>query len=383
MLAALSGGPTLCKGRNCTMSGLNRRQFIRRVLAVSTVGAALSACGSRQSPPKAVSPAATAVPATVMDAPAPTKTPAAPAKATASTQVKDSPTAAPAATEALPATVAPAPTAAKAAPGLVVAHGSDPAEITRRAVAALGGIERFVKPGANVIIKPNTCVAYRGPEYAATTNPQVVAALVALCMGAGAKQVRVMDFPFGGTPQASYAKSGIADAVKAAGGQMEVMNTLKYRQTPVPQGKAIKKYAFYGDILDADVLINVPIAKHHSAAGLTLGMKNMMGVVLDRNTMHSRGLHQSIADVNTVVKAQLTIVDAVRILLANGPTGGSLDDVKKMDTIIASTDVVAADAYATTLFGMTGKDIDYIRLGAEMGLGEMDLSKVKIEQISL
>jgi uncharacterized protein (DUF362 family) len=374
------------------MSAINRRQFIRRVLAVSTAGTVLTAagCGSRQPAPQAtaaaVAPtAAASTAAAPTDIPAPTTAPAAPESTATSiptetatqAQTQEAPAAAPTATQP-PATATPAPAA-----GLVVVHGADPAEITRRAVAALGGIERFVKPGANVIIKPNTCVAYRGPEYAATTNPDVVGALVALCLGAGAKRVRVMDFPFGGTPQASYKQSGVEDAVKAAGGEMEVMSRLKYRQTPVPQGKAIKKYDIYGDILDADVLINVPIAKTHDAAGLTLGMKNMMGVVLDRNTMHSRGLHQSIADINTVVKAHLTIVDAVRILTANGPTGGNLKDVKKLDTVIASTDVVTADAYASTLFGMTGKDIDYIRLGAEMGLGEMDLSKVKVEEISL
>jgi uncharacterized protein (DUF362 family) len=134
--------------------------------------------------------------------------------------------------------------------------------------------------------------------------------------------------------------------------------------------------------MDADVVINVPIAKHHSAAGLTLGMKNLMGVVHDRDGMHARGLHQAIADIATVVRPQLTIIDAIRILTANGPTGGNLKDVKKLDTLVASTDVVAADSYATTFFGMTGKDIDYIRFGAAMGLGEMDLTKIKIEEIN-
>jgi uncharacterized protein (DUF362 family) len=255
--------------------------------------------------------------------------------------------------------------------------------LTRRAVAALGGIERFMKAGANVIIKPNVCTAYHGPEYATTTNPDVVGTLVKLCLGAGAKRVRVMDYPFGGTPQSAYKVSGIEAAVKAAGGEMDVMSHLKYRETPIPQGRTLKKYDIYGDILDADLVINVPIAKDHSAARLTLAMKNLMGVVRDRDTMHARGLHQSIADIATVVRPQLTIVDAIRILTANGPTGGNLDDVKKKDTLIASTDLVAADSYATTLFGMQGKDIDYIRLGAEMGLGEMDLSKVKIEEITV
>ncbi|MGC8782577.1 MAG: DUF362 domain-containing protein, partial [Anaerolineae bacterium] len=259
---------------------------------------------------------------------------------------------------------------------------ASPAEITRRAIAAIGGIGRFVKKGAEVIIKPNICAAYYPFEYASTTNPEVVAALVQLCLEAGAKRVRVMDFPFGGTAQAAYEKSGIAAAVKAAGGVMEVMSSMRYRDVEIPQGKRLKQWRFYGDILDADVLINVPIAKDHSSATLTLGMKNMMGVVLDRNGMHSRGLHQSIADINTVVRPQLTVVDAIRILTNNGPTGGNLNDVKKLDTVIASPDIVAADAFATTLFNLQPADIGYIRLGAEMGLGKMDLKAIRIEQVT-
>ena len=178
-----------------------------------------------------------------------------------------------------------------------------------------------MKQGADVIVKPNMCTSYHTFEYAATTNPEVVATLVKLCVEAGAKRVRVMDFPFGGTAEGAYAKSGIADAVKAAGGEMEVMSQVKYRSVEIPQGKRIKKWDVYGDILDADLVINVPIAKNHSAARLTLGMKNLMGIVSDRMGMHSRGLHESIADVATVVRPQLTIVDAVRILMRQRADG--------------------------------------------------------------
>jgi uncharacterized protein (DUF362 family) len=266
---------------------------------------------------------------------------------------------------------------------LAVARGAlDAGELTRRAIAAVGGIERFVKPGATVIVKPNICNAYHGPEYASTTNPDVVAAIVALCKAAGAQSVRVMDFPFGGSPQASYKMSGIADAVGAAGGDMEVMSGVKYREIPIAGGKTIQKWDVYGEILDADVIINVPIAKHHGSAGLTLGMKNLMGVIQNRNSFHARGLHQCIADLNTAVRPQLTVVDAIRILTANGPTGGNLDDVKRLDTVIASADVVAADAYAATLFDLQPADIPYIRLGSEMGIGQMDLKAIKIEEIA-
>jgi uncharacterized protein (DUF362 family) len=359
---------------------LDRRAFIRRLLAMSAAGAAwgLTGCGSRPTP--TVTPAITRT--------APTRT--LPLTATAippTTRASAATTSAPSSTVAPTTEPAPptaAPTTADAA-YLAVARGAgaDPAELTRRAIAALGGIERFVKPGANVIVKPNICNAYHGPEYASTTNPDVVAAIVKLCLAAGAKRVRVMDFAFGGSPQASYETSGIAAAVKAAGGEMETMNRLKFSKTAIPQGKTLKSSNIYGDILDADTIINVPIAKTHGSTTLTLGMKNLMGVIQDRNALHARGLHQCIADLNSVVKPQLTIVDAIRILTANGPTGGSLDDVKRLDTIIASPDVVAADAYAAGLFGLKPSDVKYIKLGAEMGLGTLDLGSIKVEEISV
>jgi uncharacterized protein (DUF362 family) len=263
---------------------------------------------------------------------------------------------------------------------LAVARGGSPAEITQRAVAALGGIERFVDSGDDVIIKPNICVAYHTYEYAATTNPEVVAALVSLCLGAGAKRVRVMDYPFGGRAEDAYARSGIEEAVTAAGGQMEQMAKMKYQKTSIPDGRDLQEWPVYQDVLDADVFINVPIAKHHNLARLTLSMKNLLGVVLDRSKYH-RNLGQRLADLTSLVYPTLTVVDAVRILMDHGPTGGSLEDVKQVDTLIASHDPVAADSYATTLFGLTGADMAYIKAATEMGLGEMDLSNLKIEEL--
>jgi uncharacterized protein (DUF362 family) len=250
------------------------------------------------------------------------------------------------------------------------------------AVKSLGGIEQFVKSGDDVIIKPNICVAYHSFEYAATTNPEVVATLVALCKGAGARRVRVMDQPFGGTAEQAYARSGIGEAVQAAGGQMEVMSQLKFKNTPIPNAIDIQSWPVYSDVLTADVIINVPIAKHHSLARLTMGMKNLMGVVRDRNEMHLN-LGQRIADLSSLVRPSLTVVDCVRILMNHGPTGGNLDDVKMANAVIASRDVVAADSYAATLFGLTGSDIPAVRAGAQMGLGTMDLKGVRVEEISV
>ena len=339
------------------MREIDRREFIRQLmiwgLGVAGGGTLLSAIGCSSKPAPTQSPLPTA----------------------ASTQGAATPTII---TPVERPTTAPAPGNAY----LAVARGESPTAMVQAALKAIGGIERFVKPGNDVIIKPNICVAYHGPEYAATTNPEVVGALVALCLGAGAKRVRVMDYPFGGTAEQAYVRSGIGDAVKAAGGEMEAMAEMKYQMAAIPQGRDLTETRVYRDALEADVLIDVPIAKTHELARLTLGMKNLMGLIWARSLIH-RNMGQRVADLTSLFKPALTVVDAVRILTANGPTGGNLDDVKQTNTIIASHDVVAADSYATTLFGMTGADISYITAGAKMGLGTMDWKSVKVEEIGL
>ena len=265
---------------------------------------------------------------------------------------------------------------------LSVVHGENPAEMTMRAIASIGGIEQFVRSGADVIVKPNICTDYYPYEYGATTNPQVVAAIVQLCVGAGAKRVRVMDNPFGGTALSAYQRSGIESAVLAAGGEMEVMNNNKFRKNAIPDGVDIKEWIFYQDILNADTVINVPIAKDHGTTRLTLGCKNLMGTILNRGQIHAN-IYQRIADLTSRIRPALTVVDGIRTLMRGGPTGGNLDDVKMSNTLIASADVVAADSQAATLFGLTGADIGYIPLAAAMGLGTMDLDSIKIEEFSL
>jgi len=249
-------------------------------------------------------------------------------------------------------------------------------------VAAVGGIERFVKSGDDVIVKPNICVDYRTYEYGATTNPDVVAVLVELCLEAGAKRVRVMDTPFGGGPKSAYARSGIADAVAAAGGVMEVMNRNKFKMTDIPDGRDITSWSVYQDVLTADVMIDVPIAKHHSLARLSLAGKNLLGVIQNPNKMHAN-LDQRVADLVSLVRPALTVVDAVRTLMKHGPTGGNLNDVRQRDTVIVSHDIVAADAYAATLFDLVGEDIGYIKAAAEIGLGTLDLQAIKIKEIAV
>jgi uncharacterized protein (DUF362 family) len=274
------------------------------------------------------------------------------------------------------------PAAAASYPHIAVVKGKDPEAITRAAVNALGGIGRFIKKGDNVIIKPNIGPNVRTWEHAATTNPWVVGAVVRMCFEAGAGRVRVMDRPFGGTPEAGYTASGIKEQVEKAGGQMEIMSRVKFLSTEIPEGRDIKKWDIYEDILRADALINIPIAKQHSGARLTLGLKNMMGVIGSPHMFHMN-IHQRIADLATRIRPTLTIIDAVRILVANGPTGGNMGDVRFTDTIIAGTDTVALDSYATRLFNMQPDDVPYIGLAASMGIGNADLSKLEIKEIAL
>ncbi|MFC1947609.1 DUF362 domain-containing protein [Chloroflexota bacterium] len=267
-------------------------------------------------------------------------------------------------------------------PYIAVASGEDVDVNVRTAITILGGMGRFVKNGNDVIIKPNICNASNSWEYASTTNPQVVASLVTLCFEAGAARVRVMDQPFAGTSEMGYERSGISEMVQASGGEMEIMSPMKFRDFEISEGIDIKKWPVYTDCLETDVLINVPIAKHHALARLTLGMKNLMGIIDNRTQFHFN-LGQRIADLTSLVQPQLTVIDAIRILKNHGPTGGDLADVEQTNTIIASHDMVAADSFATRLFGLTPNDIPALRSAEKMRLGVTDLNTVEVQEISV
>jgi len=265
-------------------------------------------------------------------------------------------------------------------PVVVVAEKDKPAELVRKAIKALGGMGRFVKKGNRVLIKPNIAFA-RPPEGAANTNPEVVAELVQLCFEAGAKEVIVLDYTLD-PARITYEMSGIAKAAEAKGARMVYVSPRDFVPIEVPKGKILSAYdvRVLKQVLDADVFINVPIAKTHGSARLTLGMKNLMGIIQDRGAWHRSGdLHQCIADFVTAVKPHLTVIDAIRILASGGPKGPGR--VEQKDTIIASTDIVAADAYATTLFGLTPNDVPHIIKAAELGVGVADLKRVKIVKV--
>ncbi len=267
-------------------------------------------------------------------------------------------------------------------PDLVAVHNGEPAQLVRQAIAAMGGMEKFVPKGADVIIKPNVCVDNRTYEWAATTNPWVVGELVRMSYEAGASHVRVMDQTWKRGMTEAYLISGITEQVEAAGGEMVWMPLEKFIPTELPLGKDLKSLDIYEDILNADVWINVPVAKHHMDAKLTLAMKNLMGLIADRPIIHEN-FGQRIADMASAFKPILNVMDAVRVMMDNGPMGYALSDVKKMDTLIVSQDMVAIDAYTTRLFDMKPEDLDYVVCAAEMGLGRMDVENLRIEEINV
>jgi uncharacterized protein (DUF362 family) len=266
-------------------------------------------------------------------------------------------------------------------PDLGVARGGEPEDLVRRAVNAVGGMGRFVPNGASVVIKPNMCVAYRTYEYAATTNPWVVGTLVKMAFEAGARQVKVLDFPFDGSSEDAYVTSGVQEQVLAAGGEMVPIRSFKFIQTELPGAVDLTSAAIYEDILNAEVLINVPIAKQHGSAGLTLSMKNLMGTIADRPRIHW-DFGNDLTDLNYRIRSTLVIIDAVRILTRGGPQGGSLDAVQKTDTVVAGTDVVACDAWAAqNLFGRDPNSLSYVYTGSQRGLGRSDIQNLNVTEV--
>jgi uncharacterized protein (DUF362 family) len=277
-----------------------------------------------------------------------------------------------------------APAAEDAGPwDLVAVRNGEAVPMFEAGIAALGGMKAFVKQGQKVVIKPN--IAWdRTPEMAANTNPDLVGAIVRHCKAAGASKVVVFDHTCHNWER-TYVNSGIKAAVEAAGGEMAAANLeQQYREVDLPKAKTLKKAKIHTEMLDCDVFINVPVLKHHGGAKLSLTMKNLMGVVWDRQAWHKGGLDQCVADICFAPrKPDLCIIDAYRILRKNGPQGVAKEDAEIAKYQLLGRDMVALDAAATKLFGKDPMEIGYIRIAGEMGAGQNDLSKVKVKRITL
>jgi len=265
---------------------------------------------------------------------------------------------------------------------LVAIKGGEPDIMFDKAIESLGGMKSFIKKGQKVVVKPNIGWDVV-PELAANTNPILVKRIIQHCYEAGAKEVYVFDNSCDDWKRC-YSHSGIERAVKDAGGKIvSGASERYYQQVEVKQGKKLKSTKVHELILDSDVFINVPVLKHHSSTELTIAMKNLMGNVWDRGYWHRNNLHQCIADFTSFRKPDLNIVDAYYVMKRNGPRGVSDGDVVLMKSQIISSDIVAADAAATKLFGLEPTEVSYIKLASEMNLGIMDLSKLNINRIIL
>lgn len=263
---------------------------------------------------------------------------------------------------------------------IAVVEGEDPAAMALAALELLGGMKKFVNKGEVVLVKPNIGWE-RTPEQAANTNPEVVAAIVKECLKAGAKKVKVLDRTCM-DPRKCYEMTGIKAAAEKAGAEVILIENRPtfYKDVEFPEAKELKKWPVVKEALECDCIINVPIAKHHGGATLTLSIKNLMGLMGGkRGDIHPK-MHHNLTDFMTVIKPRLHIIDAYRVLVRNGPSGGNLKDVVLAKKIIAGTDPVAVDSYACTLdaFKKKAEDIIHIKTAYERGMGEIDLEKVEI-----
>ncbi|MGD2086369.1 MAG: DUF362 domain-containing protein [Candidatus Aminicenantes bacterium] len=263
---------------------------------------------------------------------------------------------------------------------VVKVEGDSPYAITKKAVEALGGIGKFISKQDIVMVKPN--IGWnRSVEQAACTNPEVVKAIIEMVLNAGAKKVIVMDHTCH-KPEDTYKRSGIEQAAKQAGAEVRYVDDNRLIVNDF-KGSRVTRWPAYKDFLDVDKFINVPILKHHGSAGLTIGMKNLYGILGGNRGKLHRNMGMSIADLAHGFKTHLTIVDAYRILMRNGPVGGRISDVELKKTVIASANILEADVVAANLFGMDPMKIGFVQAAVEKNMGHTDFNKINLKTLKI
>ena len=267
---------------------------------------------------------------------------------------------------------------------LAIAHGGlvDVPDMARtlvgKAVDALGGMKRFISRGDIVVVKPN--IGWdRMPIHAANTNPDVVGAVIEQAFNAGAKKVIVADGSCN-DPDRCFQRSGIWRKAYSMGAEVILPAEHRYRTTRM-KGEILDEWPIFTTLVDADKVINVPVAKHHNLAKFTAGMKNWYGVLGGRRNRLHQSIDVSIADLATFMRPSLVVIDAMRVLVRNGPQGGNIDDTRVMNTIVASVDQVAADAFACTLIGQHRDNLAYLKMGHERGIGTMYWENLRVKEV--
>jgi uncharacterized protein (DUF362 family) len=266
-------------------------------------------------------------------------------------------------------------------PDLAVITG-EPGAGARKAVQALGGMSRFVQKGDRVVLKPNMSFA-SGPDRASNTHPVLVFTVAQMCLEAGAEQVMVVDNPLQ-SPELCLRRAGVADACRSLRNVYVQMFTDHkfFREVKVPQGKVLDRVEVLKEVLDSPVLICLPQAKSHSNTGVSMGIKGLMGLIWDRWSFHSKyNINQALADLATVIRPRLTVLDATRALTTGGPGGPG--EIVKPNLVIAGTDPVAVDSFGVSVapwYGQQfkGRQVEHLLAASQRGLGRIDVEPLNI-----
>lgn len=261
-------------------------------------------------------------------------------------------------------------------PRMSIVTGAERVKTIDRAFAALGGIEQFIKKGDRVLLKVNAAFA-SPPALGATAHPQLVAEVIRLCCLAGAVSVVVSDNPIN-DPQSCFRLTGIAEAVQTAGGRLVLPQANYFQPTTVHGGTLIRNWPLlYEPFRGVNKLIGIAPVKDHHRSGASMSIKNWYGLMGGRRNMFHQDIHNIIKELAMLVSPTLVILDGTTTMMSNGPTGGSLDDLKQTNTMIVSTDPVAADAFGATLLGKSAASLPFIAKAMAAGRGTADYESLK------
>ncbi|MHC4223144.1 MAG: DUF362 domain-containing protein [Planctomycetota bacterium] len=263
---------------------------------------------------------------------------------------------------------------------MVIARGTDARKLVDASLEEMGGIGRFIEKGDRVLVKPNA--AFDRPAWqGATTNPDLLGAVVDACVRAGAAEVVVTDNPIH-VPEGCFRKTGLGKAAEEAGGRVLLPSPRAFGPVALPDTVLDGWSVYLEPLLNATKVIGIAPVKDHNLARASITMKNWYGLLGGpRNRLHQR-MDDTIADLTALVRPTLSVVDGTRILLRNGPTGGSPDDVVDGNVVAFGTDCVALDGFGATLLSIEPDDLEYLRLAESKGRGVKDWRSLDLREIT-
>lgn len=264
---------------------------------------------------------------------------------------------------------------------IAIVTGGDRIKTVGAAMDALGGMGSFIKKADRVLIKVNAAFA-SPPSLCATTNPVLLAEVIRLCFLAGAASVAVTDNPIN-DPESCFSLTGIGEAARSSGAELIIPEESLFTEITAPGTNLIRDWpVFTGAFKGATKLIGIAPVKDHHRSGASMAMKNWYGFMGGRRNIFHQNIHTFIRDLAVMIKPTLVILDGTSAMVSNGPTGGSLSDLRKTGTMIASTDQVAADSAGARLLGKTPKDLPYIVKAEQAGVGTSDFESLKPLRVS-